>query len=160
VRKGDRVFIQKNAGDFEYGTVGTVAEYTVGENIVLRIWDKYMPVSKNSVRISSEESLKKVIPQQLVCPNYWNGKPYMLYKDCNIGNLTLGDVGCIVGVNLGKNEEDDIFVLDFGFEENGEHKKISLDKKFMDTYMYYYDVDFENTYGEEVKIKKIDKENF
>ena len=158
MKKGDRVFVQKNIDGFQYGAIGTVAEYVDGDKVILRIFDKYIPVNQNAIRLASDEMISKVNSQQLVTPIYSNGKPYVLYKDCDIGNLTLGDIGCIVGVKLGENEEDDIFILDFGFEEDGEHKKISLDKKFMDAYMYFYDIEFENTYGEEVQIKKVDKE--
>lgn len=136
-----------------YGDICTVVENMVGQNILVRSGGNHFPIDRNAIRKATMSEFVNFDSQQLVHPYFINGIPYMLSADTHIQGLDTGDVGCIVGVEIKENEEDDLFLLDFGMTKYG-HRKIKLDKKFIDNHMSYYDLDFENLYGEEqVEIK-------
>jgi hypothetical protein len=142
--KGDRVILQKDVVNIKYGDVVTIAELSLGDNVLVRAGSDYVAVNVSAVRRATVDDLKGADNQNIVNPNYKNGQLYMLGGSSNIGDIIVGDVGIIVGVEVDLNEQNDLFSFDFG------STLLKFNKSFVDSHMNYYDIDYHNSLGEEI----------
>jgi hypothetical protein len=134
--KGDRVVLKKSIQGIKNGELGTIVEDTLGGNLVVRFEDVFIGIDRSSIEKAEMGDIKKLAIEKLVHPYYKIGSLYVVNSDFE--DLNIGEIGFICGVNIGENEKNDEFRLDFG------EKILTFNKKTIDYCMSHYDFEFES----------------
>ena len=143
---GDRVFFQKNVNHIKYGDLGTVVGVVDEHNLIIRVDDDFVGSNTSAIRKATKDEVESYDTQKLINNSFRSGTLHIVrIKDCT-DQVSLGDVGFIIGANAFENEQNDLFTVDFG------DVVLKLDKKFMDTYMGKYNHGFESKLTKEENI--------
>lgn len=127
---GDRVVVQKDYKIFKNHDVCTIVDKLDDDLFMVRYGEKYISLSKDILRKITNSELKNVNINDVVHSSFLNGNIYVVSnKDINIEDIEEGDMCLILDVMIDENENNDIFLLDFG------NKKLSLSKVFIENHM-------------------------
>lgn len=123
---GDRIVLQKDVKGVKCGSVCTIAKEIDEKTLMVRFKERYIGVDKVDLRKAGMSEIKAVLTSdQIVDSRLWNGAVYMINAKVSMNTVGEGDIGFVMGVEVTENEEDDVFILDFGTE------KLKLTKKFI-----------------------------